>query len=56
MFVADDDDDDDDDEDDEDGGDDGDAEDVSNRPSNFLSIDLCKTSKLEKHLTDKKNM
>ena len=53
VFVADDDDDDDD-EDDEDGGDDGDAEDVSNRPSNYLSIDLSKTSKLEKHLTEQK--
>ena len=54
MFVADDDDDDD--EDDEDGEDDEDVEDDSNRPSNYLSIDLSKTSKLEKHLTENKNM
>ena len=52
MFVADDGDDDD--EGDED-GDDEDVEDVSNRPSNYLSIDLSKTSKLEKHLTEKKS-
>ena len=55
MFVADDDDDDDED-DDEDGEDDEDVEDVSNRPSNYLSIDLPKTSKLETHLTEQKKM
>ena len=58
MFVADDDDDDDDDDDegDEDGENDENVEDASNRPSNYLSIDLSKTSKLKKHLSEHKNM